>query len=368
MLAVIILILIALLTVGVMLYLKYRQFSGYRVDSSIEMSNSEENTQFYNYGKGYLKCAGDGITYFDSSGIIWGENYSVLQPVVDICGDYIAVADMGQRNIYLYDQSGHAGSINLSHNITDVEVSSSGVVAVASSDGNINYLEVMDKNGNEIMTEKSVFSASGFLMDLSLSDDGTQLAAVMVSVSKGTLKSKVVFYDLSGGAYGNDIKTGTFEQYDSIILTSVRFMSNGIVCVVGDRGWSLYDLKGEAPELIYEDLTFDWEIESLFFQKDYIGMIVQSEESEHRYDIKVFDTEGNIALDQGFDFSYSEVDFAGENVLLYSYDEGVMYSFAGIEKMYITFDKHIEALISSDGRHFAFGSNAMTEFLTLTAS
>ena len=167
---------------GIFLISKYKKYSGYTTVSAIPMSNSEENTEFYAYGRGYLKCAGDGLTYFNKDGVMWSENYSMLQPVIDICGDYIAVADMGQRNVYIYDRAGSVSRLNLTHSITDVEISETGITAVASSDSNINYIEILDRDGQEIMTQKSVFSSTGFLMDISISDDASKLAAVLVSV------------------------------------------------------------------------------------------------------------------------------------------------------------------------------------------
>ena len=358
------LLLAACLTVGFILFEKYRTFSGYSVDSVIPISNSEENTEYYVYGRGYLKCSGDGVTYFDRKGMLWNEYYSMLQPFADVCGDYIAVADMGQRSIYLYDRSGFVNNINLSHNITDVEISSSGIIAAASSEGNTNYIEVKDKNGNEIMTEKSLFSSRGFLMDMTLSDDGTRLAAIFVSIDKGTVRSKVVFYDLASEGSDEDIITGVFDQYESVMLTTIRFLDHDRVCAVGDLGMSIYDDK-EFPELVYENLEMTWEIQSLFFDESHIGMVVEEPESESKYTIKVFDSLGNLQLDQGTDFSFGNADFAGENVILYSYNECLMYSLAGVEKMYLPFDRHIEALKSANGRQFVYGTNSNTQFITV---
>lgn len=361
---ILIVLLVAAVTVGIILYVKYRTFSGYRVDAVIPLSNSEENTEYHVFGNGYLKCAGDGVTYFNERGIQWNEYYSMLLPVVDISGDYAAVADMGQRNVYLYDKSGYVSRINLSHNITDIEVSDAGMVAVSSNDGNFNYIEIRDKNGNEIMTEKSVFSSRGFLMDLALSADGSKLAAVFTSIDKGTLGSRIIFYDLSGDGSSSDIVAGTFDQYESVMLTSLRFMDDDTLCAVGDTAISIYQFK-DVPEVIYEDLQMPWEIQTLFFENDHIGMVVEDPESDSRYQIKVYDLTGNLQLDIGTDFTFTGADFAGDYVYLYSYTECLMYSFAGVKKLNCPFEMHIEALKSSDGRHFVYGTHSNTQFITI---
>lgn len=355
---------IVVVTIGIILLIKYHKYTGYTVNETVDISNSEENTEYYVYGNGYLKCAGDGVTCFNSRGVVWSESYSMLQPVTDVCGDYIAVADMGQRNLYLYDRSGFINRISVSHSITDVEVSRAGVVAIASNDGNINYIELKDRKGGEIMTEKSVFSSSGYLMDLSMSEDGSRLAAVFVSVDRGSLTSRVVFYDLTGDAAGSDIIAGTFTQYEGDLLTSVQFMENDMVGVVGDTAMSIYQFR-EAPELLYENREMNWEIETLFWNGTHIGMITEEPDRDTRYVLKVFDTSGNVQLDLGTDFPYTRVFFAGNNVVLYSYSECQMYSLAGVQKLDYPFDRHIEALLSPDGRHFVYGTNSLTEFITL---
>ena len=349
---------------GIFIFRRYRTFSGYSSDAVLEMSNSGENTSFYPYGSGYLKCSGDGIIYFDRDGIKWSEYYSFTQPLISVCGEYIAACDLEQRAVYIYDKSGYVNSFTISHDILGIAVSRNGVTAIASNDGNINYIEICDKNGGEIMTQKSIFSSNGFLMDLDISEDGTKLAAVFVTVEKGTLRSKTVFYNLSGSEGTSDVIAGTFDQFGSILLTSIRFMENDRICAVGDNGYIIFSFR-DVPEIVCQETDIIWEIQSLFFNDRYMGMIVTENGSEAKYTIKVFDTDGELKLEQETDFSYSNASFAGNNVLLYSYMDCMMYSMAGIQKFYYTFDRHIEALASSDGRHFVYGTNSNTEFITL---
>ena len=362
--AVIFMVLVAAFVVGIVLYSKYKRYTGYSVSSVIEMGNSEENTQYFEYARGYIKCANDGITYFGKDGIFWSENYSLRQPVIDVCDDYAAVADVGQRNIFIYDRGGFVNRLNLSHNITDVEVSRAGVVAAASNEGNLCFIEIRDREGNEIMTQKSVFSSSGYLMDIDMSADGKKLAAVFVSIDKGTLRSRVVFYDLSGGSNNQNIIAATFDQYESVLLTTVKFMKNDRVFIAGDAGISVFKF-GETVEPVYERMENEWEMQTLFFDDSHIGIITEENDSEYRNLIRVFDLWGNQILAKGLNYSYDRADFAGENVILYSYSDCLMYSFAGVEKLYQEFDRHIEALKLTDGRNFVYGTNSNTEFITL---
>ena len=349
---------------GIFAFFRYRQFSGYSVEKTLDISNSRENTYIVPYNGGYLKFSSDGVICFSEGGIKWSEYYSVTQPIFDVCGEYAAVADMMQRTVYIFDKSGCVNKFNTANDIIDIAVSGSGITALTLNEGNKNYLEVRDKNGSEIMTQKSIFSSSGFLMDADISEDGLKLGAIFVKVDKGTLRSRTLFYDLSGNGQDSDIIAGTFEREDSMILTDIRFMSGGRICTVGDAGFSIYAFS-DMPELICENIETDREIQALFFSDEYIGMIVTENGSETKYKIKVFDAAGNLKLDQGTDFSFVSASFAGRNVVMYSASDCMIYSFAGVQKFYYSFDRSIESLVSSDGRHFVYGNNTDTEFITL---
>lgn len=353
-------IITAALVVGMVLFIKYRTFTGYTVLSTLSISNSENGTQYYKYADGYLKCSSTGVTYFDDSRIIWSESVSMIQPVVDICENYIAVADTSKKSVYIYDKAGLVNEIALNYIVTDVEISQSGVVAVSSNDGDVSYLQLFDKSGSEIMVQKSLLSSQGYLMDIALSDSGTKMAAVFVNVEQGSLGSQVVFYDLSG----EEPVTTSFDQYESVLLASVHFLDNNVISVVGDTAMSIYAFE-ESPELVYENLELTGEIRSLFYNDKYIGMLIEDSETDSSYDIKVFDLTGNIQYEMGTDKAYSHIAFAGNNVLMYSDSECEMYSFAGVCKFTYRFEEAVSALMSANGRDFVYAVSGETNIIRL---
>ncbi|MCQ2530721.1 MAG: DUF5711 family protein [Lachnospiraceae bacterium] len=356
---------IVLAAVGLFLFFRFRTFSSYKVLTRLELSNTDEQTKLFEYNGGFVRSSSEGVTYFDSKGIHWAESFEMTQPLTAVSGAYFAAADMKGKDIFLYDVSGLANRITLSHNITDLEVSDQGIVAAATNDGDSNYIEVVDKEGNELVTAKSVFASSGYLTDIALSSDGSKLVAAYVYVSEGTLESKVVFYDFSSGNGGEDMVVGGFNQYESTILTSIRFMENGKVCVVGDNAISIYDFNG-IPELVYENLDLGQEIQSIFFNKKYLGMVVEDEEGEENYCLKVMDMKGKEVFSKGFDFAYNKVLFAGRNILLYSGSDCEMYSFSGVKKMEMDMEDAVFAMsYCGKGTEFVLASSSDTEFIRL---
>ena len=356
---------ILLAAVGLFLFFRFRTFSGYKVMASLDLANSDEQTSVFSYNEGFVRCSSEGVTYFDNKGIHWAESFEMTQPMTAVGSSYFAAAEMKGKDIFLYDTSGLANRITLSHSITDLEISDQGIVAAATSEADSNYIEVVDKDGNELVTAKSVFASSGYLMDIALSPDGSKLAAVFVYVSEGTLESKVVFYDFANGNGGEDMVVGGFNQYKSTILTSVRFMEKNKVCVVGDNAISIYDFNG-IPELVYENLDLGEEIQSIFFNEKYLGRIVTNEEGEANYLLKVLDMKGKEVFTKDFDFAYNHVLFAGRNILLYSRSDCEMYSFSGIKKTELEMEDGIFSMCyCGKGNDFVLASSVDTQFIRL---
>lgn len=345
---------------------RYVKYTGYSTLNRIEMMNADENTAVYTYRDGFLKCAGDGVVYFDKSGVIWSESFSMSRPICSVCGDYIAVVDMKGTEVNIFGPSGLINKIMLSSVATDIEVSKYGTVAVLTSDGTANYIELKDKDGKEIINAKTVFSSSGYPTDIALSPDGSRLVAAFVGINGGELRSKVVFYDFSDEKNkSNNFITGEFDQYDSTVITTVKYMNPDKAVAVGDNAFTIYS-DGGHPQIVYEETEIPWQIQTLLLSEKYIGFIAEEENTEEAYKIKVYGPGGKEIMDMGCDYSYNYADFAGESVMLYSDYDCDIINFAGTHKFSYSFDKKIETMKSSGGTSLlAYLSENETEIIRL---
>ena len=358
-------IVVVLLVAGAWVYFRFRTFDKVKVTSSLELANSDEQTTITPHNNGFMRCSCEGVTFFDRKGIIWAESFTMAQPITASCGTFFAVADMKGKDVYLYDGSGLCGRITMGHVITDIEVSEQGVVAAATSEGDANYIEVVDRDGRELVTAKSVFASSGYLTDIALSNDGSKLVALYAYVSEGTLESKAVFYDFDGSNGGEDMVVGGFNQYQGTILTTAKFMSGGKVCVIGDNAYTIYDYR-DKPTILAEELNLDVQIQYLFFDEKHIGLIVEDEMSESSYVLKVLNLQGKEILNKGFDFAFNKATFTGYGVAIYSAADLDIISFAGVQKCSIAMDERIVAICScGNERDLVYGSAVDTEFIKL---
>lgn len=359
-------ILAVLIFAAVFLIKRYVRFSGYNVTANVEMTNVDEHTQVYRYHGGFVKCAGDGVTYFDKGGINWSESFAMADPLCDVCGDYIAVVDMKSTEVYLYGTHGFIKKISLTRVATDIEVSKYGSIAVATNEGEANYIEIKDKDGKEIVNVKTVFSSTGYLSDISMTSDGSRLAASYISVTDSNIRSKVIFYDFSRNEkQGEDPVVGEFDHYDDTVLTGVEYVNDNRLVAVGDNAFTIYSASGN-PGIAYEEREIPWQIQSFFMSDKYIGFIVENTEDENAYAIKAYNMGGKMVCDERFDFAYNHVAFAGSNIVLNTEYDCDVINFAGTHKFAGTFDNRIYYLMPyDDGVNFILLNSGHTQFIKL---
>ena len=84
-------------------YYMNRSFSGYDVEREITREDSN-NVEYLSYHGKLLKYSRDGISALDKTGnVLWNGGYEMQQPQVDICENYVTVADIGSKTCIVYD-------------------------------------------------------------------------------------------------------------------------------------------------------------------------------------------------------------------------------------------------------------------------
>ena len=93
-------IIVVIVVLSIYLYKRYNSYDDYKVLNYIKVDSSS-NSKYLSYQDFVIKYSGDGISYIDDEGTVWDESYQMKTPIVDICEDYIAVADKNSNDIYL---------------------------------------------------------------------------------------------------------------------------------------------------------------------------------------------------------------------------------------------------------------------------
>lgn len=359
----VIVLVIAIIVVGGYLLYRYRSYGSFTVVSTTQLTGTSDNLSYCSFSDAYLQCSNSGIICFDNDGIIWDESFSMARPLIDVCGKYAAAADMRQNDVYIYDRSGFVNRIASSHEIMDVEISENGIVALATNDTDSSYIELKDLQGNDLINVKRVFSSSGYLSDISLSPDGTRLAAAFIYISQGALESRVLFYDFSHDN-SDDMLVGGFSQYQDTVITDVEFLGSSTVCALGDNALTFYSF-GAQPSIISEELDLEWEIQSINFSDNRLLIVAKDPEGENNYRAYIYNNEGKQLANIGFDFAYSRAFLAGNNLLLHSSTDCQLISFKGLKRFSGTFGGRISYLLPISSSRYILATSENVQFIKL---
>jgi hypothetical protein len=336
-----------LVILGMFFFNKYRTYDEYKVLHTIKMDNSSES-KYMQYQDFVIKYSGDGISYIDSDGTVWDEAYQMTSPIVDICQEYIAVADKNTNTIYVYNKDGKEGKITTSYPIIKIEVASQGVVAALQEDNDSNYIEVFDREGNKLIAHKSLLNENGYPLDFAISDNGENMAVSYVTVNNGFMSNKVAFYNFAGaGKNTSDKVVGEFDQYDETLVPMVRYVSDDVALAIGEDVISIYK-AGDKPKLS-EEINIQDEIQKVFYSDKYIGLVLTNDNSKNPYRIEVYDLKGNLKMKEEIKMEYDNVDFSGDNVLMYDGMNCRIISFDGVVKFKTTFKGEVHGIIPVDG-------------------
>lgn len=356
-------VLVALIMIIVhKIYDRNRTFDSYKVEYTMEISDGVDN-EFYPYKTGVLKYSSDGMAYIDGGKEIWNQGFEIKNPVMDICGDYVAIAEEDSNDINIYNASGEAYKVSASYPVKNLEVSRQGVVAAVLADETANYIEVIAKDGTQIAIGRTVLQGDGYPVDISISEDATKVAAAYLAVTSGEIQSKIVFYNYSEvGKNETDRIVGGFNDFEDSLIPDIEFINENTVAAIGDNIIAIYSID-ETPSEVAR-IKVKNEIQSVVYDDKYIALIVKNDESGKNM-LQVYDLTGKRVLSQEEEFAYSGIKMSDGNIIMYNDTECKVVSVAGVTKFKYNFTMGITSIVPVSGEEFIFISGKNVQKILL---
>lgn len=341
------------------IYMKNKIFTEYETVEKVEVADTY-NCSFYAFGDYMLRYSEDGLAYLNGSETFWNQAFQMKEPLIDVCNEYVAVADQKGNSVYICNTESQQGKIETEYPIMGIDVSANGIVAAITGDeSDVSHIEVIKKDGTKIAKGQTVLSGQGCPVDLSISEDGTKLVVSYLYVASGVIESKVVFYNYSEvGKNEVDRFVGGFD-YDKTMMAKVEFITNDIVAAFGDDKVVLYSMK-QKPSIIAE-IEIDKEIKSIFHNAEYIGLVIENGEAENPYTMVVYDVEGEIESETKFNFMYKDVKIGSESIVIYNDTALKVYTVDGTLKYEGEMEDGITSVITKnkDYNYYVVGPSSI---------
>lgn len=329
---------------GYQYYRKNLIYTEYDVLAVAELTENI-NGEYKAYGDYILRYSMDGISCMDKNGaLVWGQAYEIKNPVVDVCGNYVAVAALKGNVIYIFNKSGFQGEVKTQYPISGISVAGQGVVAVLMEDSGDNYIKLYDIYATELVTIKTSLEREGYPFAVAYSEDGKKLAVSCLNIVDNAIRNTIEFYNFSevGQNYVEQMVGAYQGEFENSLVPEIRFINNNTVCAFADNQLVLFRMK-EIPELITA-IPIEEKIHAVFSDEAYIGLIIENEEEGVLYQLQVYTADGKPVSGisgKKLEQEYKNAFFAEKNLVLYNDYSCEIITMEGMERFNYTFDKNI---------------------------
>lgn len=346
-----ILLAVVVIVAAVIAYVVYANnkiYSGYSVTSQQEWSDySGLKIQSY-YGH-ILTYGKDGMVCTSTKGkTLWNQSFEMQNPIVAVRGEYVAAGDYNGTMIYLVNEAGTKWTIDTRMPIRNLDVSEKGTVLAVLDDGTVTWLYLYNKEGDVLLQSPTSMPDYGYPLSVAISDDSMMLAVSYLYADSGAVTSRIAFYNLNevGDNYQDNLVSG-FSYHDAVV-PMLRFMDNETSFAVADNRLMIYSGK-QIPSSTKEILLME-EIQSVFYGKNYIGLVYLNTESEEKYRMDTYDTAGNLVQQYRFNREYDDIVFKNDFVYIYNQSGCDIYNMKGVLKYTGDFEIPVECLIPGESR------------------
>ena len=346
----VLLVLIVIATIIVICVIRYNNkvYTGYTV-SSEESWTDNSSLDVLEYNGNILTYSKDGAVCTDLRGkTLWNQSYEMQNPLVTICGDYVAIGDYNGTTVFVMNSSGQQGAIDTRMPIRAIDVSAKGTVLVTLDDAPNTWLYLYSREGTLLWNCKSTMAINGYPLAASVSDNSMMVGVSYLYVDNGIVTSKVAFYNLDevGDNYQDTLVS--VSNYNNAVVPIMKFMNEEDSFAVADNRLMFY--SGRQIPTSVKDIILSEEIRAVFYSSKYVGLVFLNFTGDTKYRLDVYNTSGSLVHSYEFNQEYREILFHDDFVYIYNETECLIYQVKGKLKFDGQFDIPVQLLLPTTAR------------------
>lgn len=328
----IIVLVIALVAVGILgtyLFFKYNTYSYMEITESYENRN-KDNANYVKCVHGILRYSRDGVALLTNKGEEkWNQPTQMSNPIVEMCGDSIAVADKEGTSILVFGEKGLRGEIKTARPIEKVTVSAQGIVSAILKDEETPLVMCYDAKGNILVEHKVSLKSMGYPMDISLSEDGNTLIVSYLNTTNGKMASQVSYYYFGDGKVDNKEHLVYQKEFDNTIIPIATFLDRDTSLLVTDNALIFY--KGLKKPKEVDRVELKREIQGVAYG-DSLVAILEKSEGKVANKLRLYNRKGKELVTTDVDKDFSWLKIVDNQVLMYDGQMCSIFTKDGIHK------------------------------------
>lgn len=291
-------------------------------------SINNKSVRYSSFRNGLMRISNDGITYINDKGEVkYITSYNMKEPIYEYNDNYFVIADRNGYEFYIFDKNGLLGSNFLKNSIQKISLSNDGIVYILQTDEESSYINVFRSNGKEIdISIKSNLTNDGMPIDLSTSNDGTELSVAYTCLSNNNIYSKATYYNFDDAGKNANSKriVGEFiNEFNDKLLARTHFFDNKLSCLLYEKGIYFVSLANKSNPVVINHIEFEYKIKSVSYNKEYIAFVFENN------DLMVISKDGNIVSKRKIDFDYENF-YLSDNYIIFIYgNRTVIYDARG---------------------------------------
>lgn len=325
-------------------------YRSYQVKNRVDRSDSN-NVRYLYYEGNILKYSRSGISEIDNEGkSLWNGGYEMKQPQVDICGDYVVVADVSGKQFYVYNGEDEGTAIETNLPIVRAKVTNRGLVAVLLQDEDSNVLNIYNPYSNADMLLIEIptnVAEEGYPLDFDISPDGKSVVTSYLVVNGSNIETRISFFNFTEVGQDKNTLVGG-KSFGESMVGKIEFIGDDQVAVFHEKGYTVFQ-QMKRPEIMLEK-KFKEEIKSIAFNEGYVAVVLEKDGKIENQELLLIDERGREKLRRKIPYEYANMEIHGEEIIFTGNRSCNILRFNGHDKFEYQFEQEIDAVYpTSDG-------------------
>lgn len=328
-----VIVFVAVLVIAtIFFYVRYmnKVYTSYEVMSSVDFQIAA-GARVELFDDRFLVYGNDGAKCINSKGeVIWNITYEMQNPMVDIAGNVVGIADYNGSTIHMMSTTGVLGDINTGMPIQQFHVSPKGLAIAVLDDSKVTPIYIYDTEGEKKAFFNTTMRDSGYPASVCISENGYLVGIAYAYLDETGYKTNIAFYNFGEVGQNKTDNLVSGNTYANAVVPHIQFVNNSKAVAVADNRLMIYT-GAEIPTSSVEVLVQD-EILSAYFGEEYVALVHNNTEGDARFRIDIYDENGKLKDSVYYDEDYSDIFFHEGRIVIYGTDYCLIHNVGGIDK------------------------------------